>query len=191
MTIGGDFDFTLVSSTFSLYSKITIKIGETKYDIQLNGTCVVSDSTSTSNKWTLTDANNLGSYANNATTKANDAFKKAVSAMSASATNKVVYNNSAISYVSSAKSYLQQMKSLADSKAVLDLIGENVTENYSTVQEAIDYAIKLCDKIVNIKITSSNYSTYEDQILAVTQDINVQCVAIQAMCYSLIQAFAS
>jgi hypothetical protein len=59
------------------------------------------------------------------------------------------------------------------------------------LQEKIDYAYKLCDEIVNLQINSSNYATYEDKILDVTQELSFLCLNIQKLSVDLMGAFLS
>lgn len=153
-----------------------------------NGTCRRCN-TVISNKWPFSEATDLNTYANKATTNAQKAHRYAVNAMTASSTYKVLYNQYAVSYAGSAKGYLESMKAIADSNAELTLTETN--GKYSTLQEKIDYAYELCDEIVNLQITSSNYATYEDKILDITSELSMECLGIHVLIVELIGTFVS
>lgn len=146
-------------------------------------------SSTNNNLWSPTDATTLNTYADQATKNAQEAWDYAIDAITASSTYKVIYNQYAVYYAGITKGYLESMKALADSKATLSLT--NTNGNYSTLQEKIDYAYKLCDEIVNLEITSINYTVYEDDIRNITQELSLECLGIQKLSVDLIGAFVS
>ena len=147
-----------------------------------------SGSSSDSNKWSYSEVSDLNAYANKASTNAQKAWDYSVDAMVASSTYKVLYNQNAVYYVGITKGYLGSMKAIADSNAELTLT--NTNGKYSTLQEKINYAYELCNEIVNLQITSSNYTTYEDKILNITKELSLECLGIQKLSVDLIGAFA-
>ena len=208
---GGRYDYESLTNEIGNYSGqkiVTLKAGckyyieisadgEWTIDFGLGDTLTAyqniipgdSDSSSDSNKWSYSEASDLNTYANKATTNAQKAWDYATDAMTASSTYKVLYNQYAVYYAGIAKGYLESMKAIADSNAELTLT--NTNGKYSTLQEKIDYAYELCDEIVNLQITSSNYATYEDKILDITQELSLECLGIQKLSVDLIGAFAS
>lgn len=140
------------------------------------------------NKWSYSDATNLNSYAAKATDNASSALSYVNKALSANMNAyKALYFQRAISYVGHAQNYLKNAKDLADSRVDLNLTDAN--EKYATLQEKINYAYQLCDKIANLEITTDNYKDYQKQIIDVVVEIGNECLSIQKLSVSLLAAF--
>ena len=179
------------SDNFENSQYITVYAGEYLYLTRCSAILVqeIESSPTDDNLWSYSEASDLNTYANKATTNAQKAWDYAIDALTASSTYKVLYNQYAVYYAGIAKGYLESMKAIADSNAELTLT--NTNGKYSTLQEKINYAYELCDEIVNLQITSSNYATYEDKILDITQELSLECLGIQKLSVDLIGAFAS
>lgn len=142
------------------------------------------------NKWSASDASKLNAYAKKATDYAQTAFEYAIEVLTVSSSYvKPLYYSSAVEFANGAKDYLKDMKALADSKAELELT--NTNGKYSTLQGKIDYAYKLCDEIVYLNITSSNYSTYATKISDVVRELANECLGIQSLSVELMKLFVS
>lgn len=142
-----------------------------------------------SNKWSYSEVIDLNEGAKKASENAQKAFEYAINAMTASYIYKVLYNQYAVDYIKIVKGYLASIKAIADRKVDLPLT--NTDGKYSTLQEKINYAYELCDEIVDLQITTSNYTTYESVILDTTQEVSLECLGIQKLSVDLLGLFVS
>lgn len=191
LEVMSDGDWTI---DFGLGDEVTIVGEETPTDAgnsSTDGGNLSSDggsSSGDSNKWNHSDTRKLNSYSYDASSYAQKAFYYAVHARDDGSLVVINYNH-AVQYAGFAKGNLEKIKDLAKGKYNYELTTPNA--NYSNLQGKIDYAIGLCDEIVDLKITRDNYSEYEKKITDVTQSINTECIGIYNLSTKMLEVYAS
>lgn len=136
--------------------------------------------TSYGGEWSSSEISNLNKYGQAAYNYADTAGRHVFSARIKydKPKSKAFFLNGAIDRVGDVKLYVGKAKEIADSNAELPDYPTVHAKQFSTIQERIDYVYKLCDEIIDLEITASNYTMYIDKIDDVIKELQLEIIGI-------------